>query len=240
MKSAKTLAGKFHTVENHFRTGLQASKEQITHFGVQGADAENRWIDLLRYYLPKRYEVNRGFVVDSNGNTSDQIDCVVYDAFYTPSLYGENDGRYVPAEAVYAIFESKPAAAKSAFQYANNKVASVRKLHRTSASIVDRGESKKAREPFDIIGGLLTVSIGCKPDSAVRNFTNNKLDVVLCAGDKSENSFCADKFTKCQPIFYRHQEGALILGMFRLLAKLQSMGTVAPIQWDEYGKRIDN
>lgn len=238
MKSPKTLTDQLCAVENHFRAGLRAGKTQITHFGVQGADAENRWIDLLRYYLPKRYEVNRAFVVDSKGAVSEQIDCVVYDAFYTPSLYGIDDGRYVPAEAVYAVFESKPGVNKQTIQYADNKIESVRKLHRTSGHLVDVGKRRKSRKPFKIIGGLLAVNIKMSPETALQHFKNTDLDIVLCAGDKDDNSFCTDKFDKSRTPRKIHQKGALMRGMFRLLEKLQSTGTVAAIEWSKYEKSV--
>ena len=54
----------------------------------------------LRKYLPNRYAVAQGIVVDSNGATSDQIDIIIFDPQYTPTLLDQQSHRFVPAEAV--------------------------------------------------------------------------------------------------------------------------------------------
>jgi hypothetical protein len=61
---------------------LRLSMHSITHNGRMGEVNEQLFIDVLRRYLPRRYGVEQGIVIDSNGNTSDQIDIVIYDHQY--------------------------------------------------------------------------------------------------------------------------------------------------------------
>lgn len=62
---------------------------------------------MLQKHLPHRYQADKAFVIDSNGESSDQIDVVVYDRQYTPLLYNHDGQMFVPAESVYAIFEGE-------------------------------------------------------------------------------------------------------------------------------------
>ena len=239
MKSKNTFKDKMHAAEKHFCSELSLSKTQNTHSGTQGAAIEDHWMKLLRYYLPDRYTVDRGFVVDSHGHVSGQIDCIVYDAFYTPLLYGEGDGRYIPVEAVYAVFESKPNAKQNHVKYADKQAKTVLSCRRTSSSIVDRGKLEKPRELFDIISGLLAVNLGVSPNTAESHLKKSSLDIILCAGSDNSPPFYADKFN--DPIVATHSgQGALITGLIRLLGQLQFMGTVGAIDWKAYEKRLIN
>ena len=101
--------------------------------------SENVWLDLLNTYLPKRYQAAKAHVVDSNGTFSDQIDVVVYDRQYSPFIFRYEEQTIIPAESVYAVFEAKQTLNKEHIEYAREKVASVRRLHRTSLPIPHAG-----------------------------------------------------------------------------------------------------
>ncbi|MFH1083636.1 MAG: DUF6602 domain-containing protein [Pseudomonadota bacterium] len=62
---------------------LKLSSKSITHDGLMGEVNEQHFIQFLRKYLPMRYAIDRGIVIDCNGATSDQIDIVML-------LSGEN------------------------------------------------------------------------------------------------------------------------------------------------------
>lgn len=83
----------------------------------------------------------KAIVIDSDGNTSDQIDVVIYDNWYTPFIFTQNGFHYIPAEGVYAVFEVKPNISKEYIKYAGNKIASVRQLKRTSTSMINSGKN---------------------------------------------------------------------------------------------------
>src|SRR5215831_7885776 len=104
----KFIQGAYHRLQLSLLQQLQLAEESITHLGKRGDVTEKCFKDILRAYLPKRYAVDSAIVIDSNGKTSDQIDAVVYDLQYTPTLLGQHDHIYVTAEAVYAVFEVKP------------------------------------------------------------------------------------------------------------------------------------
>ena len=121
------LQGLFEGLQNQMISQLNTNREFITHPGSKGDSLENAWIEWLRTYLPSRYCVDKAIVIDSDGNTSHQIDIVIYDNMYTPFIFSQNDFHYIPAEGVYAIFEVKPDIYGN-IEYVCDKIESVRQL----------------------------------------------------------------------------------------------------------------
>ena len=116
-----------------------------------------------RNLLPKRYQVATAFVVDCQGVFSEQIDVVVFDRQYSPFTFNYQGQTIIPAESVYAVFEAKQAINADQVDYAQNKVASVRRLHRTSLSIPHAGGIYKPKQLIPILGGILTFESDWSP-----------------------------------------------------------------------------
>src|SRR3989304_2212833 len=114
---------------------LATVRKTFNHPGSKGDASENVWISLLDTYLPKRYQAAKAHVVDSQGNFSQQIDVVIFDRQYSPFIFTYEGEIIVPAESVYAVFEAKQTANAELVAYAQQKVASVRQLQRTSLPI---------------------------------------------------------------------------------------------------------
>jgi len=141
-------------------SNLNTNREFITHPGSKGDALENAWIEWLRKYLPNRYSVDKAIVIDHHGNTSHQIDVVIYDNWFTPFIFSQNGFHYIPAEGVYAVFEVKPDIAvmsdgKPNIEYAGEKIESVRQLERTSTDMINSGRKFPPRPLTKILGGIL-------------------------------------------------------------------------------------
>jgi hypothetical protein len=102
-----------------------------------GAEFELAICELLIEFLPEKYGVCRGFVVDKNGiHAGDDI--IVFDKQNFPTLRGLNNNftkkEKVPIEAVYAYFEAKHSLdidvtnIKSSFNKALQQVGEVKRL----------------------------------------------------------------------------------------------------------------
>lgn len=154
---------------------LSTNRQFITHPGSKGDALENAWIEWLRKYLPNRYSVDKAIVIDHEGNTSQQIDIVIYDNWFTPFIFSQNGFHYIPAEGVYAVFEVKPdlqgpsKSSRSYIQYAGEKIESVRKLQRTSTTMINSGQTVRARPFTKIIGGILTSTNTYKNNNTIEN-----------------------------------------------------------------------
>lgn len=223
----------FVDVQAELELRLRRAGQSVSHAGTQGTVVEDHWIEVFRAYLPKRYEVAGGIVIDSGGQHSDQIDIVVYDKHFTPSLLDQQSHRYIPAEAVYAVFESKPHIDKGYLEYAGRKAASVRRLHRTSVAITHAGGTSPARPLFPIITGIVAARCDWS-DGLGEKFRNNlpaaELARLDCGCALAHGAF--DTFGEGLQVV--PPEGALIYFLFRFLSKLQSLGSVPAIDWAAY------
>jgi hypothetical protein len=118
-----------------FSSVSQLSGSRSTIRGRRATPSENVWISMLETYLPKRYQAAKAHVVDSLGNFSQQIDVVIFDRQYSPFIFTYENETIIPAESVYAVFEAKQTADAGLVAYAQEKVASFRRLHRSSLPI---------------------------------------------------------------------------------------------------------
>ena len=142
---------------------LERVRKTVGHPTSKGDASEAVWLALLQSYLPKRYQAEKAHVVDSKGIFSDQIDVVVFDRQYSPFIFSFEGQTVVPAESVYAVFEAKQSINAEQVAYAQNKVASVRRLHRTSLPIPHAGGTYPAKPPVRILGGILAFESDWKP-----------------------------------------------------------------------------
>jgi hypothetical protein len=170
----------FNGLQSQMSAQLNTNKEYIKHPGSKGDALENAWIEWLRKYLPNRYSVDKAIVIDHNGNTSHQIDIVIYDNWFTPFIFSQNGFHYIPAEGVYAVFEVKPnlkgsitiaktGKTQTHIEYAGDKIESVRILKRTSTKMINSGNDVPARPLTKILGGILTSTNGIKQISTIEN-----------------------------------------------------------------------
>jgi hypothetical protein len=218
------------------------SSLRITHKGDRGEVNEQFFIDFLRSYLPNRYTVEKASVIDSTGAVSDSIDVVVFDRQYTPTLLDNDKHRYVPAEAVYAVFECKPKIDKEYLEYAAKKAASVRKLHRTSVEIYQAGGVLPPKKPFAVIAGILATEVGWV-DGLSESFRENhsaltgelRLDCGFAA-----SGYCFDVFDGENTYNFGPKENALAFFAFRFLSKLQTLATVPAVDWMAYARTLSS
>ncbi|CAA0199141.1 DUF6602 domain-containing protein [Tenacibaculum maritimum] len=176
------LKSLFSGLQNQMTSQLNTNREFITHPGSKGDALENAWIEWLQKYLPNRYSVDKAIIIDSEGNTSHQMDIVIYDNWFTPFIFSQNGFHYIPAEGVYAVFEVKPdingsVEKKSYIEYAADKIESVRKLKRTSTNMINSGKKLPARPLTKIIGGILT---------STNSFTHKNNDTIISHIKKHE------------------------------------------------------
>lgn len=214
---------------------LELSSKSITHDGVMGEVNEQHFIQFLRKHLPKRYVADQGIVIDSNGSTSDQIDIVIFDHQYTPTLLDQHAHRFIPAEAVYCVLEVKPVINKHYLEYAGDKARSVRALERTSVAIRHAGGEFPPKPLLPIVAGLVATNVEWNDGLASEPFTTNlgaltdarALDCGLALSDRAFDTFDGS-------LSLSNPTGSLAFFLFRLLQRLQSLGTVPAVDWNRY------
>lgn len=205
----------------------------------KGDNTEACWIKWFNENLPNRYIASKAKVIDCEGNTSDQIDIVIYDGQYSYLAFNKNNVLYIPAESVYAVFEVKQVVNKSNIEYAEKKAASVRRLKRTSAPIPYAGGIYDPKEPPHIIAGVLARKTEWKctfGSSFKRNIIAVKEEEQLDCGCILEcGAFFLDKERRLKT---SNEEESLVYFFLQLLILLQQMGTVPAIDLKEYMKAL--
>ncbi|MAZ87931.1 MAG: hypothetical protein CL693_09815 [Cellvibrionaceae bacterium] len=217
---------------------LNAARETMGHPGTKGDCSENIWLELFNSYLPERYRASKAHVVDSNGKFSDQLDVVIYDRQYSPFVFQLNEQIIIPAESVYAVFETKQSVNASMIEYAQKKVASVRSLHRTSLPIPYAGGTYPSKPLIPIIGGILSLESDWSPalgDSLSEHLgsdINNGLLDIGCVASHGYFHLEENEFVLLS------EEKAATAFLFKLISKLQFSGTVPMIDIEAYGKWV--
>jgi hypothetical protein len=216
---------------------LSTARQTLGHPTVKGDASQAVWLDVFKTYLPRRYEADTAHVVDSEGTFSEQIDAVIFDRQYSPFIFHFEGQAVVPAESVYAAFEAKQTINAAQVRYAQGKVASVRRLHRTSLPIPYAAGVYDPKPLAPIIGGLLTLESDWSPalgqplaDALADGEPAGRLDVGCVA---AHGTFAVDP------------EGRYSLGaggkpatafLLDLIARLQATATVPMIDIRAYAK----
>jgi hypothetical protein len=230
---SKLLAG----LHNDIQQRLATAREALAHPGTKGDASEHVWLQLLQTYLPQRYQAATAHVVDSNGAFSEQIDVVVFDRQYSPFIFRYEGQTIIPAESVYATFEAKQTISADLVRYAQKKVASVRRLHRTSLPIPYAGGTYPPKPLPHIFGGLLTFESDWSPalDQPLLHALGDgepegRLDIGCVA---AHGMFGCDA-SGCHAVSPLGKPATAFL--FELIALLQSSATVPMIDIRAYAR----
>lgn len=221
---------------------LTETRSVIPHAGEKGSASELRWLNMLGE-LPRRYQVRKGFVIDCHGRMSEQIDVIIHDAQYSPLLFEGESTCFVPAESVYAVFDVKQTITKHELEYAADKAASVRALHRTSAPVYHLGGVSDGRPPGAINAGILALASDWSPP-----FGNPfRTTLAALSDERALQIGCALRDGAFES--YRDDEGelrihispadiALMSFFLGLLQLLQRMGTTPALDLAAYGAAL--
>jgi hypothetical protein len=223
--------------------GLRGNRAAVTHPGARGEASEEDWLRVLNDHLPRRYQADRAFVIDSLGECSEQIDIVIYDRQYSPFLYNQANQRYIPAESVYGVLEVKQDLSREHVVYAGAKAASVRRLHRTSAPIPYAEGAYRPRVLPRIVAGIVTYQSSWTPpfgepfrNALAELAAENQLDVG-CA--LLHGAFEA-RYSDGNNVELTAVEGprSLVQFLMRLLKQLQALATAPAIDYEAYLARF--
>lgn len=151
---------------------------------------------------------------------------------------------FIPAESVYAVFEIKQRLTRDDLRYAAKKADSVRKLRRTSASIINAGGKQEPRALFDILAGILTLESSWTPpfgdgfEQALKDGAAEHTAIDLgCA--LRHGSFDV-RWADAEPsIDISAPDVSLMFFLLRLFSRLQALGTVPAIDLAEYGRTLE-
>lgn len=216
---------------------LQIARKSLGHPVALGDGSQAVWLALFENYLPQRYRAQSATIVDSKGDFSEQIDVVLYDRQYSPFIFNFKGQTVIPAEAVYAVFEAKQEITKPYIAYAQGKIASVRKLHRTSVEVQTVDGLRKGKVPQHIIGGFLAFECRWKKpfDKTIARALSadqgdGRLDLGCIAAHGTFGCNGADCLTVC------YDAKAATCFLLEIMSRLQECGTVPAINFRAYSQ----
>ena len=225
-----TLSELLQQRHNHILRNLQDASSFVSHPTEKGDATENVWLDAFKTYLPSRYDVRRGFAIDSQSVYSQQIDIIIHDRFYTPFLLKVGGYHVIPVESVYAVFEVKQSLCSKNIALAQEKAQSVRRLCRKYKSTRD----VKSLSEKPIVAGILATRSDFSGSLAGRAIAHmetaddfNRLDYVCVA----------EIGMACRPngkLMVESSGSWITSFVFSLIDTLQFAGTVLPIDIESY------
>jgi hypothetical protein len=217
---------------------LDTVRKSFGHPGTKGDASEQVWLELLDTYLPRRYQAATAHVVDSRGVFSEQIDVVIFDRQYSPFIFKYQGQTIIPAESVYAVFEAKQAINAGQVSYAQKKVASVRRLHRTSLPIPYAKGTYPPKPLIPILGGILAFESDWTPafgqplkDALDAGGADGRLDIGCIA---AHGYFTLNQQSNAYEDYPAGKPATAFL--FKLISQLQFSGTVPMIDIQAYAQ----
>jgi len=151
----------------------------------------------LRPYLPARYSIGSGIVIDANSKQSRQQDLVVYDELYSPKLLDMESDKILFIESVLAVLEVKSVLDRGALKDIIEKSASIWKLSKSPQPIISLVPGMMvpvSHAPVLCIGICFESRIGLDAiTSAIREIRNevevgHALSILCVLQDKEERA----------------------------------------------------
>lgn len=103
----KILAKYYEGILNQLRGEVDFINEVFQHQGLKGEGNEAAIRNLLEKFIPRKYGVGSGIVIDQEGTPSKQCDIVIYDNHSYPEILSLSSIHIYPVDFVYATIEVK-------------------------------------------------------------------------------------------------------------------------------------
>ena len=226
----------FKSACEEMKSKFNSTKANIIHSGTKGGTNEDVWISWLKNYLPKRYEINRGVVINSKGYQGLQQDIVIFDRQYSPLIYKQEETLFIPVECVYAVIEVKTQLTKEEIKDAGEKIASIRRLYRLpSQKIRHIGGVHRPIKRGRIYGYIVSSSAGWTENSVWTKISQylpiSKEEFIDGGCVVNRGAFSAQR--EKNKFLFRHtlsKEQTLFGFLGLLFEDIKSLATVPP--WD--------
>lgn len=107
---------------------VQLINRLFKHNGLKGDGNETAIRDLIKQFIPNKYGVGTGIIIDKNRNQSRQCDIIIYDNYNYPELLSMSTSKFYPVDLVYAVIEVKTSLDSEKSKLAIQNIDSVLKL----------------------------------------------------------------------------------------------------------------
>ena len=124
----------FDKAAEAMQANLKELQYSFSHNGLRGQGAEEILKTFLREHLPISMGIASGCAVDSKGQTSKQLDIIIYDSLNSMLLYTDssNTNLLIPIENVISVIEVKSNLRERDIENAINNMTSVKEMSKTA------------------------------------------------------------------------------------------------------------
>ena len=128
-----SLVTLFDLVSKRLRIEFDYQAKILGHPGEIGTGRENVLKSILTKYIPRRYAIDSGFVIDALNGKSEQMDIVIYEVNYTPIFEIVEGKRFFPCETVVAVGQVRTEiSSRTEMQACLNNIKSAKELDRSN------------------------------------------------------------------------------------------------------------
>jgi|GEM_PF-249921 len=109
----KTEQKAVRAIINNYKGWADSLAQQLTletpnHHLTTGSYREEVWKTLFMQIVPRKFHIEQGvFIIDSNGQISDEVDLAIFDESYTPYIFKLGKIKFIPIEAVAVAVQCK-------------------------------------------------------------------------------------------------------------------------------------
>jgi hypothetical protein len=135
------------------RQDFEEIQSNNPHAAESGAEAELILKAFLKARLPRRFDIESGLVVNTDGTISSQTDLIIFDALNSPVYRQGPKVHILPRDNVAVVIEVKSKLNKDQLKDAAKKIASVKRLRPTPITNVD--------QPVTFGDMIMTNTLGC-------------------------------------------------------------------------------
>jgi hypothetical protein len=186
------LRSKFNRVECQMMEKLEEIRATFHHKGIKGGEVEACVREFLQRYLPRRFQVGEGEIIDTAGQRSAQTDVVIADEHH-PFTFTEHESGLFFVEGVTAAGEVKSVLTSTDFDRSidNSKVfksLSLSPRYSYSSYACDADVRRFFTKPpwfllaFESQLSLTTINQKLRKRATVENEVNQMVDAVFVLG----------------------------------------------------------
>jgi len=128
----------YQGIAQYLRSEVDSINSLFEHQGIKGEGNETILRELITKFIPKRYGVGTGIIIDRHGKQSRQCDIVIYDTFLYPSLLSLTSVHLFPVDIVYATIEIKTTLSSKTAKETIDNIASVKTLDFLKTEFTDQ------------------------------------------------------------------------------------------------------
>lgn len=174
--SSNLLHTYFEGLTKQIQAEMDYMNDIISHMGEKGRANEKIIRDMLIKFLPKKYDVGSGIIIDRSGKPSNQCDVIIYDKEYHPDFFGQRSTILFPVDTVYESIEVKTTLDQTEIKQAIENIISVKSLDLIPEPISLSGSMSIG--PTPPLGIIFAYDTNIKKAKTIKSNFDNKLSEI--------------------------------------------------------------